>query len=112
MNFLKRVALFLVTNLTIILVISAIIFVLESVFGFRISPDARAGYLGLFLFALIFGFAGSFLSLAISRWMVKRVYDIKLISESRLMDHDTKTQLVYTTVANLARQNSITLPEV
>ena len=112
MNLLKRIGLFLMTNLVIILVISAIVFVLESTLGFRISPNAAKGYQGLFVFALIFGFVGSFLSLAISRWMAKQAYDIKLISESRLMDFDTKTQLVYTTVANIARQNDIIIPEV
>lgn len=44
--------------------------------------------------------------------MAKRAYDIKLLSESRLMDYDSKTQLLYATVANIAKQNSITMPEV
>ena len=112
MNFLKRIVLFLVTNIAIILVITVVIFVLEHFLGIPVSSSATNGYQGLFFFALIFGFIGSFLSLAISRWMAKRAYDIKLISESRLMDFDAKTQLVYTTVANLARQNNITIPEV
>lgn len=112
MNFFKRIFLFLATNLAIILVITALIFVLEHYFGIKITSSTSNGYQSLFIFALIFGFAGSFLSLAISRWMAKRAYDIKLLSESRLMDYDQKTQLFYTTVANIARQNSITMPEV
>ncbi|MDD5376966.1 MAG: protease HtpX [Candidatus Gracilibacteria bacterium] len=112
MNFFKRIFLFLLTNIAIILVITAIIFVLERYFGIQITPNISNGYQGLFLFALIFGFAGSFLSLAISRWMAKRAYDIKLLSESRLMDYDQKTQLFYTTVAGLAKQNGIVMPEV
>lgn len=112
MNFLKRMFLFLMTNIAIILVITAIIFVLEHYLGIRISPNMNSGYVSLFIFALIFGFVGSFLSLAISRWMAKRAYSIKLVSESRLMDHDQKTQLVYTTVASIARQNGIDMPEV
>lgn len=102
----------MVTNIAIILVISAIIFVLEHFLGIRISPNMNNGYASLFVFALVFGFAGSFISLAISRWMAKRAYDIKLVSESRLMDHDQKTQLVYTTVASIAKQNGIDMPEV
>ena len=70
------------------------------------------GYQGLFLFALLFGFTGSLLSLAISRWVAKKTYDIELVSESRLMDYDEKTQLVYTSIASMARQNNITMPEV
>lgn len=112
MNFLKRIFLFLVTNIAIILIITALIFVLERFFGIRVTSSTANGYGGLFIFSLVFGFAGSFLSLAISRWMAKRAYDIKLISESRLMDFDQKTQLVYTTVANIAKQNSISMPEV
>ncbi|MDD5197279.1 MAG: protease HtpX [Candidatus Gracilibacteria bacterium] len=112
MNFLKRIFLFLVTNLAIILVVTALIFVLERYFGIEITPNLSNGYQSLFIFALIFGFAGSFLSLAISRWMAKRAYNIQLLSESRLMDYDSKTQMVYTTVANIAKQNGIAMPEV
>ena len=112
MNFFKRIFLFLATNIAIILVITAIIFVLERYFGFHISSSVSNGYGGLFVFALIFGFVGSFISLAISRWMAKRAYDIQLISETRLMDYDSKTQMVYTTVSTIAKQNGITMPEV
>lgn len=52
------------------------------------------------------------MSLAISRWIAKRTYGIELMSESRLMDYSAKEQLVYTTVAHIARQNGIDIPEV
>lgn len=112
MNFFKRIFLFLVTNIAIILIITAIIFILEHYFGISITSSTKNGYGSLFIFALIFGFAGSFLSLAISRWMAKRMYNIKLLSDSRLMDYDSKTQTFYTTVAQIATQNNITMPEV
>lgn len=112
MNFLKRIILFLATNLAIILIVTALIFVLERYFGVQVTPNLNNGYQSLFLFALIFGFAGSFLSLAISRWMAKRAYNIEPMSESRLMDYEPKAQLVYTIVAQLAKQNDITMPEV
>lgn len=112
MNFLKRVFLFLVTNIAIILVVTVLVFILERYFGVQVTPNLSNGYGSLFLFALIFGFAGSFLSLAISRWMAKRAYNIQLLSESRLMDYDSKTQMVYTTIANIAKQNGINMPEV
>lgn len=104
--------LFLATNIAIILVITVIIFILEHYFGIRVTSNTANGYGSLFVFALLFGFSGSFLSLAISRWMAKRMYDIKLISESRLMDYDSKIQTVYTTIAQIAKQNDITMPEV
>lgn len=112
MNLLKRVFLFLVTNIAIILVVTVLVFILERYFGVQVTPNLSNGYGSLFLFALIFGFAGSFLSLAISRWMAKRAYNIQLLSESRLMDYDSKTQMVYTTIANIAKQNGINMPEV
>lgn len=112
MNFLKRITLFLLTNIAIIVVVSAIVFLLERYFGIQITPNLSNGYQSLFLFALVFGFAGSFLSLAISRWMAKRAYSIQLLSESRLLDYDSKTQLFYTTVSRIAKQNDIDMPEV
>jgi heat shock protein HtpX len=112
MSFLKRIFLFLVTNIAIILIITTVIFVLERYFGIKVTPNTSNGYGSLFVFALLFGFTGSFISLAISRWMAKRAYNIKLLSETRLMDYDSKTQMVYTTVSNIARQNGITMPEV
>lgn len=112
MNFLKRVFLFLATNIAIILVVTVLVFILERYFGVQVTPNLSNGYGSLFLFALLFGFAGSFLSLAISRWMAKRAYNIQLLSESRLMDYDSKTQMVYTTIANIAKQNGTNMPEV
>lgn len=44
MNFLKRVFLFLATNLAIILVISALIFVLEHYFGIQVTSSTTHGY--------------------------------------------------------------------
>lgn len=112
MTFFKRIFLFLATNIAIILVVTVIIFVLEHFFGIRITPSLAGGYGWLFIFALIFGFVGSFVSLSISRWIAKRAYDIKLLSEERLMDYDPKSQLVYTIVVRIARQNNIDMPEV
>lgn len=112
MNFFKRIFLFLATNIAIIVVVTVIIFALEHFFGIRITRNLAGGYGGLFVFALIFGFAGSFISLAISRWIAKRAYDIKLLSESRLMDYDAKSQLVYTIVVRIAQTNGIKMPEI
>lgn len=44
MNFLKRIFLFLVTNLAIILVVTALIFVLERYFGIRVTSSTTNGY--------------------------------------------------------------------
>jgi heat shock protein HtpX len=62
----KRVALFLTTNLAIILVIPLIL----SVFNIQpyLTPHGL-NYQSLLIYALIIGFTGSFISLFISKWM-------------------------------------------
>jgi len=49
---LKRIVLFLVTNLVIILTISILFFIIEKVFGISISGYWYS-YKGLFIFALV-----------------------------------------------------------
>lgn len=110
--FIKRIALFLAMNLAVLILISIVVLVAEQVFGIRISSSAAGGYGPLFILALIVGFTGSFLSLAISRWMAKRLYGIEPISEANLLNYPHRVQAVYTTVANIARSNGITMPEV
>lgn len=44
--------------------------------------------------------------------MAKRSYGIELLSETRLMDYSPKEQLVFTTVARIAKDNGIDMPEV
>jgi heat shock protein HtpX len=53
---------------------SVIIFLVESIFGINISAASGSSYTGLLIYAAIFGFVGSFFSLAISRWSAKRLY--------------------------------------
>ncbi|MDQ1343661.1 MAG: Protease HtpX [Patescibacteria group bacterium] len=109
--FAKRMFLFLAMNLAVILVLTAVSFVLERFFGIRISANA-GGYAGLAVFALVYGFIGSFVSLWLSKWMAKNAYGITILSESRLMDYSSKEQLVYATVARIAKENGISVPEV
>lgn len=107
----KRVFLFLAMNLAVILVLTAVSLVLERYFGINLSASA-GGYAGIALLAIVYGFVGSFVSLFLSRWMVKRSYAIELLSESRLMDYSAKEQLVFTTVARIAKDHAIKMPEV
>lgn len=108
----KRILLFLITNIAVVIVLSVVAMLAERFLGIRVTGNLSGGYAGLFIFALVFGFLGSFISLAISRWMAKRAYGIEVMSESRLMDYSSKEQLVYTVVANLAKRNGIDMPEV
>lgn len=109
--FMKRIFLFLVMNLAVIVVLTAVSLVLERYFGVNLSASA-GGYAGIALIAIVYGFVGSFISLFLSRWMAKRSYNIELLSETRLMDYSPKEQLVFTTVARIAQDHGINMPEV
>lgn len=109
--FFKRVFLFVLMNLAVVLVFTAVSFVVERYFGIRLSASA-GGYAPLAFMALAYGFVGSFVSLWMSKWMAKSAYGIEILSETRLMDYSPKEQLVYATVARIAKENGIDIPEV
>jgi heat shock protein HtpX len=98
-----RVALFLATNLAIILVLSIVMSVVMPALGVDTS-----GYMGLLIFAALFGFGGSFISLLLSRWMAKRSTGAQVITRPR---NSTEAWLL-NTVERQARQAGIPMPEV
>ncbi|RUO25665.1 protease HtpX [Aliidiomarina minuta] len=99
----KRILLFLGTNLAVILVLSVVMNIVMSVLG--VSFDT---YSGLLVFAAIFGFGGSFISLLISKWMAKRTTGAQVIEKPR---NETERWLVET-VKNQARKAGVKMPEV
>ena len=108
---LKRIVLFLITNLVIILTISILFFIIEKVFGISISGYWYS-YKGLFIFALVWWFAWSFISLFISKWMAKRAYNIKVISKEEVSELSDKQRVVWEVVEELSTRNKIKMPEV
>ncbi|WP_438863076.1 protease HtpX [Neptunicella sp.] len=99
----KRVLLFLATNLAVVLVLSV---VLNIVFAaMDINPQGMGG---LLVFASIFGFGGAFVSLLLSKWMAKRAVSAKVITQPV---GETERWLV-ATVQRLAKQADIGMPEV
>jgi heat shock protein HtpX len=103
----KRIFLFLVTNLAVLALLSAVIFIIEQVFGVRLGLG-QGGMGGLLLFAAIFGFGGALISLALSKWTAKRLLGVRLIVSPQT---DVERWLV-TTVKYLADQAHIGMPEV
>ncbi|HEX6639243.1 MAG TPA: protease HtpX [Steroidobacteraceae bacterium] len=101
----KRVVLFLGTNLAVLLLLTAVV----HVFGID-DYLARRGqnYVGLLIFAAIFGFGGAFISLAISKWMAKRSMRVQVITEPRT---EVERWLVET-VRRHAETAHIGMPEV
>ena len=101
----KRILLFILTNIAILVVLSIGL----SLLGFE-------GYLTqnglnmsqLLLFSAVFGMGGSFISLAMSKWMAKRAMGAQVIENPR----DATSQWLVATVQRLAQQAGIGMPEV
>ncbi|MFP5410560.1 MAG: protease HtpX [Gammaproteobacteria bacterium] len=101
----KRVVLFLATNLAILLVLS----VSMRVLGVEPWLNQQGLNLGaLLVFAAMMGFGGSLISLAVSKWMAKKTMGVRVIEAP---SNAIETWLV-DTVRKYARQAGIGMPEV
>ncbi len=103
----KRVVLFLMTNLAVVLVLSASMRILgiESYLtGQGLNFDA------LLIFAAVIGFGGAFISLFISKWMAKRSTGARVINPQA--PADAREAWLVDTVAQLAKRAGIGMPEV
>jgi heat shock protein HtpX len=101
----KRIFLFIATNLAVLALLSAVMFVLQSVFGVRL-PQGGMGE--LLVFSAVLGFGGALISLAISKWSAKHVMGVRVILEPQ---SDIERWLI-DTVRRLAAQAQIGMPEV
>lgn len=102
----KRTLLFLGTNLAILLVLTAFI----QIFGIDrwLAERGFGDYTGLLVLAAVLGMGGSFISLAISKWMAKKMMRMHVIEQPR----DSGEQWLVQTVQRQARQAGIGMPEV
>lgn len=97
----KRVFLFLVTNIAILVVISIILALL--------GLNGRTNNVGeLLAFSAVIGFTGSFISLFMSKWIAKRSTGAVVITQPR---NETEAWLV-STVERQAMSAGIKTPEV
>jgi heat shock protein HtpX len=103
----KRAALFIATNLAVLLVLSIVLRLLgvDSVLDER---DVGINYEALLVLSLVIGFGGSFISLAMSKWMAKRATGARVITQPA---SPAESWLV-STVQRQARQAGIETPEV
>jgi heat shock protein HtpX len=101
----KRIFLFIVTNLAVLALLSLVLFIVENVFGVQL---AQGGTGGLLVFAAIFGFGGSLISLGLSKWTAKRMMGVRVIAAPQ---SDLERWLLGT-VKRLADQANIGMPEV
>lgn len=103
----KRIFLFLVTNLAILLVLG----VVANLLGLERILDDRGVSLNLpalLGFAAVFGMGGSFLSLLLSKWMAKRLTGARVITEPR----GQAEMWLLETVRTQAQAAGIGMPEV
>jgi heat shock protein HtpX len=101
----KRIVLFLATNIAILVVLSTVV----HLFGLdRFLTQGGYSVGGLLAFAAVFGFGGAFISLAISKWMAKRSMGVRVITQP---GNSTEQWLVSTVQAH-ARTAGIGMPEV
>jgi len=104
----KGIGYLIIMNIAVMGTMYAAMFLL-GLFGINIQDYIGGqGYTGLFIFALIFGFGGAFISLFISKWMTKKTMRVKLIDENSYGDQ----RWVYKRVENLAKKAGIGMPEV
>jgi heat shock protein HtpX len=94
-----RIVIFLATNLAILLLLGIVM----SIFGI----DSRSTS-GVLVIATIFGMGGSFISLALSKWIAKKSTGARVI----VTPADATEQWLYDTVARMAKEAEIGMPEV
>ena len=101
----KRIVLFLLTNLAVMLVLG----VVTSVFGLNRYLSAYGmNYGSLMVFSLFIGFTGSIISLLMSKQMAKWTTGLELITQPRTADEAWIVQ----TVQRLSERAGIGMPEV
>jgi heat shock protein HtpX len=103
----KRIALFLATNLAVILVLSIVLRLL-GVDQILDESGSDLNYESLLVLSLVIGFGGSFISLAISKWMAKRSTGAQVITQPR---NEVESWLL-NVVERQAQQAGIEMPEV
>lgn len=108
----KRIILFVLMNLAIIVMLNVILMIVSLVFGIDFSGIAGADqdYGALMVFAAVIGFSGSLISLFMSKTIVRRTMGVQMIDASRPRN-EVESWLVKV-VARLAQIKGVGMPEV
>ncbi|PKN72585.1 MAG: protease HtpX [Candidatus Cloacimonetes bacterium HGW-Cloacimonetes-3] len=100
MTFLKRIGIFLLTNLLVMAAIGIIV----NLLGIRMD-----GLWGLLILCALFGMGGSFISLLLSKSMAKWGYKVQIIKPGTT---NPKAAYLLATIEGMANQQGIKTPEV
>jgi heat shock protein HtpX len=102
----KRIVLFLLTNLAVLLVLT----VVARLLGIDAYLAAHGQSLqGLLVWAALFGFGGAFVSLAMSKWQAKMFMGVQVIAPQSA---DATAQWLLSVVEHHARNVGVGMPEV
>lgn len=104
-DLMKRITLFALTNIAVLVVISIVVRALG--LDRWISAHGMS-YTGLMVMSMVIGFSGSLFSLLISKWMAIRAYSIELI---KAPSNSTEQWLVQT-VREQSEKAGIPMPDV
>lgn len=102
-----RIFLFLATNVAVLVVIS-IVFNVLGLSGYLDAQGVNLNLNALLVMSAVIGMTGSFISLMMSKWSAKNAMGVYVIEQPQ---NQTERWLV-DTVARLARQANIGMPEV
>ena len=103
----KRVLLFVLTNLAIMVTLSIVLNLLGVAGYYR--PDGGINHTALMVFAFVWGMGGAFISLLMSRFIAKRAMGVKLVNGQT---GHSELDWLYNTVSRLAQQANLPMPEV
>jgi heat shock protein HtpX len=101
----KRIFLFLVTNIAVLLVLSVVARLLGLDSWLAVHGESLEG---LLVWAALFGFGGAFISLAMSKWQAKMFMGVHVIGQSA----DPTEQWLLSVIERDARSVGVRMPEV
>jgi heat shock protein HtpX len=105
----KRILLFVLTNIAVMVVISLMWMIVSSVFGLgQIQSKDGLNLTSLLVFSVLVGFTGSFISLMMSKWIAKRSVGAMVIEQPR----NSQESWLVETVRRQANAAGINMPEV
>ena len=103
----KRIALFLATNIAVLVILSIVLSIL-GVDSLLQENNVDLDLQALLIFSAVFGMGGSFISLAMSKWSAKRMTGAQVIVQPQ----NKTQQWLLATVKRQAEQAGIAMPEV
>ncbi|OEF98402.1 protease HtpX [Desulfuribacillus alkaliarsenatis] len=105
----KRIGLFLLVNMLVLLTIVIVTQLLGV--GRYIDSELGIQYEALLVFSAVVGFSGAFISLALSRWMAKKMMNVQVLDPSANLG--PRERKIVDQVHELSRSAGITvMPEV